>query len=181
MMRRIEIEEVKDIAEYERLRERMRAEVIELKKRRRVGVGKNLTLLFENRETVLFQIQEMMRAERIVHEDKIQDEIDAYNALLPEEHEVSATLFIEIPGLHLLGQEDVRREVNRFQGLDAGCVFLVLGGAREEARFEAGHSKEEKIAAVHYLRFRVGREGGPGRGRPLPSRAGCGRPGSRRR
>ena len=56
----------------------MRAEVIELKKRRRVSVGDNLTFLFENRETVLFQIQEMMRTERIVDDAKIQDEIDAY-------------------------------------------------------------------------------------------------------
>jgi hypothetical protein len=158
-MKPIRLADLKDIAEYETVRERMRADVIELKKRRRVSVGDNLTLLFENRETVLFQVQEMMRTERIVHEDKVQEEIDAYDALLPGKDEVSATLFIEILDLYKLEAEEVRRAVNRFQGLDEGCVFLVLGRVRERAHFEGGHSKEEKVAAVHYVRFRVPREG----------------------
>jgi hypothetical protein len=119
-------------------------------------VGPNLTVLFENRETVLFQIQEMMRTERIVDDDKIQAEIDAYAPLLPVPGELSATLFIEIPDLHQMTQAQVRATVNRFQGLDRDdVVVLVLGSHRLGARFEGGHSKEEKMAAVHYLRFAV--------------------------
>lgn len=154
-MKPIALDDVKNIADYEKVREGMRAEVIALKKRRRVHAGPNLTFLFENRQTVLFQIQEMMRTERIVHDDKVQDEIDAYASLLPGEGEVSATLFIEIPDLFKMTQAEVRTMVNRFQGLDQGGVSLVVGEHRLPARFEGGHSKEEKMAAVHYLRFPV--------------------------
>ena len=152
-MKKIELHELKNIAEYEKVRERMRAEVIELKKSRRVHAGDNLTFLFENRQTVLFQIQEMMRTERIVHDDKIQEEIDAYGALVPAEGELSATLFIEIADLFKMTQDEIRRTVNRFQGLDQDKVALVVGGERVPARFEGGLSNEEKMAAVHYLRF----------------------------
>jgi hypothetical protein len=131
----------------------MRAEVIARKARRRVHVGDNLTFLFENRATVLFQVQEMMRTERIVEDDKIQAELDAYNALIPEEGELSATLFIEIPDLFKRSQAQIRETVNRFQGLDREGVELRLADHRVKARFEEGHSKEEKMAAVHYLRF----------------------------
>jgi hypothetical protein len=95
----------------------------------------------------------MVRTERIVHDDKIREEIDAYNALIPAAGELSATLFIEIPELARMSQEEVRRTVNRFQGLDREGVWLVAGEERVPARFEEGHSKEEKMAAVHYVRF----------------------------
>ena len=151
-MDKLHLGDVKDLVQYEKVREEMRGRVIELKKSRRVSVGPNLTLLFENRETVLFQVQEMVRTERIVEERKIQDELDAYNALLPDPGELSATLFIEIPELVTMTNEEVRVAVNRFQGLDR-AVFLVVDGERVPARFEGGHSKEEKMAAVQYLRF----------------------------
>jgi hypothetical protein len=152
-MEKVRASEVLDLVAYEKVRDAMRARIIERKRNRRVGVGDNLTFLFENRDTVLFQIQEMTRTERIVHDDKVQDEIDAYNALIPSAGELSATLFIEIPELARMSQEEVRRTVNRFQGLDREGVWLVAGDHRVPARFEEGHSKEEKMAAVHYLRF----------------------------
>jgi hypothetical protein len=153
---RIHLSEIKDLVEYEKARDTMRARVIELKKNRRVSVGDNLTFLFENRDTVLFQIQEMVRTERIVDEARIQEEIDAYNALLPGPGELSATMFIEIPELSRMSNEEVRRTINRFQGLDREGVGLRLGDRPAiSARFEEGHSKEEKMAAVHYVRFAV--------------------------
>jgi uncharacterized protein DUF3501 len=151
-MTKLGLGDVKDLVQYEKVREEVRARVIEHKKSRRVSVGPNLTVLFENRETVLFQVQEMVRTERIVQESKIQDELDAYNALLPEPGELSATLFIEIPELVTMTGEEVRLAVNRFQGLDR-AVWLVVAGERVPARFEGGHSNEEKMAAVQYLRF----------------------------
>lgn len=154
-MRKIEPAEIKDLVAYEKARDQMRSRVIDLKRPRRVAVGPNLTLLFENRDTVLFQIQEMIRTERIVDEAKIQDEIDVYNALVPDRGEISATLFIEIPELASMSQEQVRETVNRFQGLERDRLWLAAGGTRVPARFESGHSKEEKMAAVHYLRFAV--------------------------
>lgn len=152
-MKKIDVSEVKNLVEYEKARESIRGAVIAQKRNRRVSVGDNLTFLFENRETVLLQIQEMVRTERIVEDAKIQDEVDAYNALIPDPGELSATLFIELPDLHLLSQQQVRETVNRFQGLDREGVFLEVGDERFPARFEGGHSKEEKMAAVHYLRF----------------------------
>src|SRR5712691_7709326 len=116
-MQQIHLSEIKNLVEYEKARDAMRARVIALKKNRRVSVGENLTFLFENRDTVLFQIQEMVRTERLVEEPRIQDEIDAYRILLPGPGELSATLFIEIPDLVRMSQEEVRRTVNRFQGL----------------------------------------------------------------
>jgi hypothetical protein len=156
-MRKVDVSEVKDLVAYEKVRDAMRARNIELTRQRRISAGDRLTFLFENRETVLFQIQEMVRTERIVDEAKIREEVDAYNALVPSADELSATLFIEIPDLVRLSPAQVREAVNRFQGLDRdGVIWLRVGpDAALPARFEEGHSKEEKMSAVHYLRFAV--------------------------
>jgi hypothetical protein len=98
-MEKIRLSDVKNLVEYEKVRDSMRARIIALKARRRVIVGESISLLFENRETVLFQIQEMVRTERLVQDERVQEEVDAYNALIPGTSELSATLFIEIPGL----------------------------------------------------------------------------------
>lgn len=154
-MDKVALSEVRDIAQYERVREAERARIIERKRPRRIALGDNLTLLFENHETVLFQVQEMVRAERIVDEAKIQDEIDTYNALIPGVGELSATLFIEIPGITRMTTDEMRAAVKRFQGIDEGHIRLQIGPHVMAARFESGHSKEEKMAAVHYIRFEV--------------------------
>jgi hypothetical protein len=152
---RIELKDIRNIAEYEKVRESMRAEIIALKKNRRLEVGPNLSLVFENLQTVLFQIHEMVRTERLVDDRKIQDEIDAYQNLVPEEGELSATLFIEIPGIAEMPHDRAIQAVNYFQGFDAGGVVIEAGGARTAGRFEAGFSSDEKMAAVQYLKFPV--------------------------
>ena len=167
-MRKVERGEIQDLVAYGKAREAMRAQVIEVKRHRRVAVGPNITVLFENRATVLFQIQEMVRTERIVDDGRIQEEVDVYNALVPDRGELSATLFIEIPELVRMGPDQVRETVNRFQGLDRDGVFLQVDGLRVPARFESGHSKEEKMAAVHYVRFAL----------PEPARAALGASGA---
>ena len=138
-------------AEYERERTTFRQRIIELKKRRRLAVGDLVTLVFENRETALFQIQEMVRTERIFDLDKIQDEIDVYNALLPDTDELSATLFIEITD-----SERIQELLDSFQEIDRpGMVAIQAGDERIDAKFEEGHSKEDKISAVHFVRFKT--------------------------
>lgn len=135
--------------EYERSRDTFRQRIIELKQRRRLSVGDKVTLVFENRDTIQFQIQEMIRAERIVDPDKVQGELDVYNALLPGDGELSATLFIEITD-----SDQIERDLDAFQGIDRGQMVAILAGpVAVYGQFERGHSKEDKISAVHFVRF----------------------------
>jgi len=157
-MKKIDATELLDLTAYEKAREATRARIIDLKKNRRISVGDQITVLFENRETVLFQIQEMLRTERIVEEAKVQEEVDTYNGLIPDAGELSATLFIEIPDIARMSHDEQIEAVNGFQGLDRGAVFLRLGDLRLPAWFEDGRTKEEKMAAVHFLRFRLTEE-----------------------
>jgi len=92
-----------------------------LKKKRRVEVGNRVSLVFENRDTVLFQIQEMMRAERMVDDNEIKFEVDTYNELIPERNELSATLFIEVDDPQLL-----RPVLDSFIGYSPGCSFNLV-------------------------------------------------------
>jgi hypothetical protein len=136
--------------EYERQREAFRSQIIALKQRRRISVGPLITLVFENHETLRFQVQEMIRVERIVEPAKVQDELDVYNALLPSQNELSATLLIEITD-----EARIKEWLDAFMGLDHGqTVAIVAGGERAFGEFEGGHSHETKISAVHFVRFR---------------------------
>jgi len=150
MATELTLADVKDLVAYEKEREAFRRRIIELKSRRRLSVGDRVSLVFENRETALSQVQEMVRAERIVDPEKIQFELDTYNALIPGPGELSATLFIEITG-----SDDIRKELDRLIGLDAPQrVGFDLGDAgRAWGRFESGHSNESRISAVHYVKF----------------------------
>lgn len=154
-MRKLEREDILDIAAYERARDGFRAKVIALKKPRRIEIGDRITLVFENRDTVLFQVQEMMRAERIVREEAIANELDAYNPLVPGKDELSATLFIEVTQ-----QEKIKEYLDQLMGIDApDTVYFALGPRLHVyAEFEAGHSKEDKLSAVHFVRFRFAPE-----------------------
>jgi len=152
MTRPIALSDVINFFEYEKVREERRRRVIALKQKRRVQVGSFLSFVFENRETLLFQIQEMCRAERIIDDAKVQEEIDVYRALLPGPAELSATVFIEITE-----KDQIKPVLDRFMGIDTGRhVWLEMGkGIVVPGVFEAGHSDEEKgkLAAVHFVRF----------------------------
>ena len=113
-------------------------------------LGEKITMVFENRETVRFQIQEMIRVERIFDPQKVQEELDVYNALLPAPGELSATLLIE-----LTDPDTMKHWLDLFMGLDHGQkVGLRAGGDVVYGEFEGGHSHETKISAVHFVRFR---------------------------
>lgn len=132
---------------YAAIREDFRKRVMELKRPRRVLLGDRVSLVFENRHTLTFQIEEMLRAESITSEDGIAAELEVYNALMPDAGSLSATLFIELPQ-----EGDVKAELRRLVGLDEHVV-LHVGGHAIRAAFEPGRSTEEKISAVQYLRF----------------------------
>ncbi|MGH7829364.1 MAG: DUF3501 family protein, partial [Candidatus Binatia bacterium] len=152
-MNKVELGDIMGLSAYEKNRDAFRQRVIELKKKRRVSVGDKVSLVFENRDTVIFQIQEMIRAERMTDLDKIREEIKVYNSLIPEPGELSATLFLEIEE-----QSRIREELLKFLGIDE-VVFLKIGDRHSiHAKFEEGHSKEDKISAVQYVKFPFTRE-----------------------
>lgn len=147
-MKKITVDEIVGPERYERIRDEFRRHIIALKKRRRVPVGDLITFVFENRETVLFQIQEMLRAERITDLDKIRFEVDVYNGLIPEEGELSSTMLIEITD-----QERIRSELIRLIGIDKAVSLQIGEQYVIPAVFEAGRSKEDNLSAVQYVRF----------------------------
>jgi len=154
-MQPITLDDIQNLHDYELGRTDTRRRVIDLKRRRRVALGPLMTLVFENRDTVRFQIQEMLRAERIVRPEKVQEEIDVYNELLPASGEVSATLFIEVTD-----PAAVQATLDRFIGLDEpGRLVLLVGDRTFPASFAAGQSREDRISAVHYIRFPLAEEG----------------------
>jgi hypothetical protein len=150
-MKPLTVQDLVSADEYERTRQEFRRRIIELKEHRRIAVGDLVTLVFENRETVLFQIQEMIRAERIDAPDRLREEVESYNEQVPGPGELSATLFIEVTE-----PSKVKQILDRFQGIDKGqTVGLQIGDETVYALFEQGRAKEDKISAVHYLRFRI--------------------------
>ena len=137
-------------ADYDRQREQFRSQIIALKQRRRISVGPLITLVFENRETLRFQTQEMIRVEHILDLHKVQEELDVYNALMPGSGELSATLLIE-----LTEQDRMKEWLDVFMGLDHGETVAIRAGTEQAfGLFEGGHSHETKISAVHFVRFR---------------------------
>ncbi|MBT8491616.1 MAG: DUF3501 family protein [Deltaproteobacteria bacterium] len=147
LLRPLSKADIKGPALYEGMRDDFRKRIIELKKPRRISVGPIVTLTFENRHTLLFQTEEMLRAESITEADKVQDEIDVYNDLMPTADSLSATLFVELPV-----DADKRAELNRLIGIDEH-VTLHVGEHALQAKFEDGRSDGERISAVQYIRF----------------------------
>lgn len=149
--RKLTIADISDLRTYEKEREGLRAKVIALKRVRRVPIGPLVTVVFENRDTVRFQVQEMARAERMLRDDQIQAELDAYNPLIPEPWHLSATLFIE-----LTSPEELRQWLPKLVGIER-AVVLTVGEERIEAEPEAAHAasltREETTASVHYITF----------------------------
>lgn len=149
-MKPIQRDEVLGLADYETIRDRFRARVIEEKKRRRVKLGPQASCVFENRDTALLQIQEMLRTERITREASILHEIETYNQLVPGEHELAATVLIEI---------DEKPEREKFlveaKGLDRAFA-LVVDGETCKAKHDVAREHPDRTTAVHYLKFPLG-------------------------
>jgi len=146
-MKPIERGEILPLAEYETVRDRFRSRVISEKRSRRVSVGPRVSAVFENRDTVLLQIQEMLRTERITRGSAIKHEIETYNELLPGEDELSCTLMIEI-------DEKTEREafLQAAKGLE-DHVWLVADGQRTAAHSTERGEDRDRTTAVHYLKF----------------------------
>jgi uncharacterized protein DUF3501 len=146
-LKQITMEEILALADYERVRNRLRPLFIHEKERRRLHVGSHLTFIFENAQTAWYQVEEMIRTERMTERDAIQHEIDTYNELLPAARELSATLLIEYT-------EPRERDaaLQRLVGLERH-LWLKIGANKIAARFDDRQMSEERISAVQFVRF----------------------------
>lgn len=148
-MQPLTLADIRPPSAYEPVRAEARRRVIEIKRPRRVALGDQLTLMFENRETVRGVIEELLRAERIEEPERIVEEMRIFNALIPGPGELSATLFIEITD-----QAELSRRLGELRGIES-AVHLEVGGTRVQVRHEEGRSREDRTSSVHYLHFRL--------------------------
>src|SRR4051794_18171155 len=148
---KLTLDDISDLRAYERERDEFRRHVIALKKNRRIAVGPFVSIVFENRDTIRFQIQEMARAEKISTDEAIQTELDIYNPLIPERGSLAATMFIE-----LTSKDDLMEWLPKLVGIER-AVQLEIGHDVVPARVDAEHEKqltrETITASVHYLHF----------------------------
>ncbi|MEK9721843.1 MAG: DUF3501 family protein, partial [Quisquiliibacterium sp.] len=140
---------------YAKARPEFRRQVIEHKKSRTATLGKNLTLIFEDEMTVRYQIQEMLRIEKIFEEDGIRHELESYTPLIPDGRNFKATMMIEYPDV-----EERRRELARLIGIEDRVWVQVEGSERVYAIADEDleRENEQKTSSVHFLRFELTEE-----------------------
>lgn len=158
--RKLTLDDIVDFRAYEREREQFRQRVIELKRRRRVSVGPHITFVFENRDTIRFQIQEMARIERLYADAQIENELRAYNPLIPEAGYLSATMFIE-----LTDDAQLREWLPKLVGIERSVYVQFGEGAdAERVSFTADSEHDEQLtrsditSAVHYVHLSLSPE-----------------------
>ena len=140
---------------YHRVRQKFRAEVIAHKRNRTVHLGEHVTLLFEDELTMRYQVQEMLRAEKIFEEQAIREEIDAYNPLIPDGRNFKATMMIEYDD-----ENERRAALAKLKGVEDRTWIRVEGSPRVYAVADEDleRENEEKTSAVHFLRFELTKE-----------------------
>jgi hypothetical protein len=152
--RQLTLDDIADLRAYERERPEFSQHVIALKRRRRIHVGPHVTVVFENRDTIRFQIQEMARVEKILSDEGIEAELRAYNPLIPEPGTLSATLFVE-----LTSDEQLREWLPKLVGIERSVVLRLGDGTEVRCVVEEGHesqlTREDVTASVHYVRFEL--------------------------
>ena len=152
-MNKVLREEIVDYVSYGEKRSETRKKLIDIKEQRRIHVGENLTFLFENRDTVKYQVQEMMWVEKIVREKDILHEIETYNELIGQQGELGCTLLIEIDS-----QEKRTKLLVDWMGLPEKIYGLKSDGTKVRADFDHRQVGEERLSSVQYLKFNFGEE-----------------------
>ncbi len=154
-MRKLTIDDIKDLREYERERDEFRQHIVDMKKRRRVQLGDLLTITFENTDTMRFQIQEMARIERMLTDEQILQEVETYNQLIPAANELSGTLFVEIDN-----KERLYEWLPKLVGIQRAVSIWLHDGSSVPSipEDEERLTREDTTTTVHYLRFRFSPE-----------------------
>ncbi|MFM8388208.1 MAG: DUF3501 family protein [Actinomycetota bacterium] len=153
--RKLSVDDILDLRAYEKVRAEKKAATIETKRRRRIELGTVVTVMFESRDTMWYQIQEMLRAERVISDEGVLDELRAYNPLIPEPGQLCATVFIE-----LTSDAAMREWLPKLVGIERSFRIRLANG-REVApvtdeQHDATLTRENVTAAVHYIRFEFG-------------------------
>ncbi|MES9986627.1 MAG: DUF3501 family protein [Candidatus Thiodiazotropha endolucinida] len=140
------------LEEYARIRQQFRAKVIDHKKSRRLPIGPHAALYFEDELTMQYQVQEMLRIERIFEQQGIQDELDVYNPLIPDGMNWKATFMMEYHDV-----DERKKALARLIGIEEAIWVEVAGfdKVRPIANEDLERSTEEKTSAVHFLRFEL--------------------------
>lgn len=151
-MHKLKHEDLHTLEEYARLRPAFREQVVAHKKNRLVSIGPNATLCFEDRLTMQYQIQEMLRVERIFEAEGIQDELDAYNPLIPDGTNWKATLMLEYPDVEVR-----HRALATLKGIENRVWVRVAGfdPVYAIADEDLERENEEKTSSVHFVRFEL--------------------------
>lgn len=154
-MTKLTPKDLMSLEEYHRRRPAFRAQVLEHKQTRQVGVGPNATLYFEDRLTIQYQLQEMLRIERIFEGEAIEEELGAYNPLIPDGANFKATFMLEFPDV-----EERREALARLGGIERHVYCKVEGHppVHAVADEDLDRSNDEKTSAVHFLRFELGED-----------------------
>lgn len=149
-MRKVTVEEIPELRAYNAIRDDLRRDVIALKSRRRVHLGTFMTIVFENTDTVRWQITEMMRAERIATDEAIAVEVETYNDLVPDAGQLSCTMFLE-----LTDDDAMRHWLPRLVGIHDAIEFRLANGDRVRGYDPNAErlTRETATAAVHFLKF----------------------------
>lgn len=151
-MERLKPADLLSLEQYARERTAFRARVLEHKKRRQLAVGPSTTWCFEDRLTVQYQVQEMLRAERIFEPEGIEEELESYNPLIPDGTNWKVTLLIEFPD-----PEERQRQLQVLKGIERRCWVRAAGSERAYAIADEDleRENEEKTSSVHFLRFEL--------------------------
>lgn len=152
-MKPVERSEILDYVTYGERRSAIRAEALQAKSERRILVGEHFTFLFENHQTVRYQIQEMLRVERIVKEDDIQHEIDTYNELIHPPGTLGCTLLIGIDD-----EAERDEKLTAWLGLNEHIYATLPNGTRVMPKWDPRQVGETRLSSVQYLRFELGAE-----------------------
>ena len=151
-MKKLTRDDLYSLEKYAELRSRFREQVMAHKQHRQVAIGPNATLYFEDRMTMQYQVQEMLRIERIFEADGINDELAAYNPLIPDGSNWKATFMVEFPEV-----EERREALRRLKGVENRVWVRVAGfePVRPHVDEDLEREDEEKTSAVHFMRFEL--------------------------
>ncbi len=152
-MQKLTVADIVDMRAYEHERDEFRQRIIDLKRVRRIALGPMVTMVFENTETMRWQVQEMARAERMLRDEQIAHEVETYNQLIPDANELSATLLVE-----LTSEVALREWLPRLVGIEQHVAVVLADDTRVVGAMshedESRLTRDDVTAAVHFLRFR---------------------------